>query len=106
MTLTTLLMILVFGVFFYFMMKKGGGCCGGGGHDHGSHGQDTHEDHTPGKIEHHHEEHGELTTPEKDPVCGMTVDNKSLVANHKGKDYYFCSEGCKTAFDSTPEKFV
>ena len=34
MMLSTLLMVLVFGMFFYLMMKNGGGCCGG--HDHGA----------------------------------------------------------------------
>lgn len=104
MTIGTLIWIVIIGGVLYLMMKKGGGCCGG--HDHGDHGQDAHADHTLGETEHHHEEHDELTADEKDPVCGMTVDNKSLVASHKGKDYYFCSESCKTTFDSEPEKFV
>jgi Cu+-exporting ATPase len=37
----------------------------------------------------------------KDPVCGMMVDEKSTKwkSTHGGKTYYFCSEGCKRAFD-------
>ena len=33
----------------------------------------------------------------KDPVCGMTVDEKkaAATATQDGKTYYFCSAGCK-----------
>ena len=45
---------------------------------------------------------------EKDPVCGMSVDPKSAAgkSDYQGKTYYFCSAGCKKAFDSNPEKYV
>ena len=45
---------------------------------------------------------------EKDPVCGMSVDPKSAAgkSDYQGKTYYFCSAGCKKAFDSDPEKYV
>ncbi len=38
----------------------------------------------------------------KDPICGMTVDEKTakLKSEHEGKTFYFCSAGCKTTFDS------
>ena len=46
---------------------------------------------------------------EKDPVCGMTVD-PDLVhtqkSKYESKTYYFCSPGCKEAFDEDPEKYV
>lgn len=44
----------------------------------------------------------------KDPVCGMTVDEKKAAAtsDYKGKTYYFCAPGCKKAFDAEPEKYV
>jgi Cu+-exporting ATPase len=44
----------------------------------------------------------------KDPVCGMDVDpNKtSLSSVYQGQNYYFCSSGCKKAFDKDPHKFV
>ncbi|MFQ5832555.1 MAG: YHS domain-containing protein [Candidatus Thorarchaeota archaeon] len=44
----------------------------------------------------------------RDPVCGMTVDEKSskYKSEHKGKTYYFCMKGCKKAFDSNPEHFL
>ncbi len=44
----------------------------------------------------------------KDPVCGMMVDEKHAAAQseYRGKTYYFCSQGCKKAFDRDPEKYV
>jgi YHS domain-containing protein len=43
-----------------------------------------------------------------DPVCKMTVDEKSakFTSVYKGKTYYFCAPGCKKKFDTTPEKFL
>ncbi len=42
----------------------------------------------------------------KDPVCGMEVDEAKAAGSsaHQGKTYYFCSDGCKKAFDEDPEK--
>ena len=44
----------------------------------------------------------------KDPVCGMTVDEASAAATseYRGQTYYFCSKGCKAAFDKEPEKYA
>ena len=44
----------------------------------------------------------------KDPVCGMDVDPKTAAGSseYKGQKYYFCSVGCKKAFDQEPEKYV
>ena len=44
----------------------------------------------------------------KDPVCGMTVDEKKAAAtsSHQGQTYYFCSAGCKATFDKAPAKYV
>jgi YHS domain-containing protein len=43
-----------------------------------------------------------------DLVCGMQVDEKKAPATseYKGKKYYFCSLGCKRAFDQNPEKYL
>jgi uncharacterized membrane protein YraQ (UPF0718 family)/YHS domain-containing protein len=40
-----------------------------------------------------------------DPVCGMTVDRgRALQAQHAGRTYHFCSEGCRSRFaDDHPE---
>jgi len=42
-----------------------------------------------------------------DPVCGMTVDEKKakLRSEHDGMAFYFCSAGCKAAFDKDPHKY-
>lgn len=44
----------------------------------------------------------------KDPVCGMTVNEKSAPAksDYMGKTYYFCNPGCKKAFDANPTKYT
>lgn len=44
----------------------------------------------------------------KDPVCGMQVDEKGAagVSTYQGKTYYFCSPGCKKAFDENPAKYA
>ena len=43
-----------------------------------------------------------------DPVCGMTVDEKTaqFTSEHMGKTYYFCSQSCKTVFDKNPMRFM
>lgn len=42
-----------------------------------------------------------------DPVCGMEVDEKNAVTSqYDGKIYYFCSAGCKAAFDENPQKYL
>jgi len=45
---------------------------------------------------------------EKDPVCGMDVDQKTAAgkSEYQGKTYYFCSPGCKRDFDKDPGKYV
>lgn len=44
----------------------------------------------------------------KDPVCGMDVDPSQAAATsvYNGQTYYFCSRGCKVAFDKDPEKYL
>ena len=45
---------------------------------------------------------------ERDPVCGMTVDpsRAKATAEHGGKRYYFCSQGCATKFRADPEHYL
>jgi Cu+-exporting ATPase len=45
---------------------------------------------------------------QKDPVCGMAVDEKQAAATskYKGKTYYFCAKSCKEKFDQKPEAFI
>ncbi len=41
-----------------------------------------------------------------DPICGMTVDEKTAKykSEYKGKQYYFCAQGCKDKFEKDPEE--
>lgn len=43
-----------------------------------------------------------------DPVCKMQVDENKAPASivYKGQKYYFCSQGCKRAFEKEPEKYL
>jgi membrane fusion protein, copper/silver efflux system len=44
-----------------------------------------------------------------DPVCGMKIDPSGagdLKSVHGGKTFYFCSAGCKTAFESKPGEYL
>ncbi len=44
---------------------------------------------------------------QKDPVCGMTVDEKKtkFTSNYEGKNVVFCSATCKTSFDKDPRRY-
>lgn len=43
-----------------------------------------------------------------DPVCGMTVavDPRNRPVDHRGVTYYFCSAGCRGAFERDPAAYV
>lgn len=43
-----------------------------------------------------------------DPVCGMDIDPTTAAgqSDYKEQTYYFCSLGCKKAFDENPEKYL
>ena len=44
----------------------------------------------------------------KDPVCGMAVDPRTANnrAEHHGRPYYFCSNGCRTKFEADPVRYI
>lgn len=44
----------------------------------------------------------------KDPVCGMTVDEKRAAgtATHGDKTYYFCAVACRDKFVKDPKRYV
>ena len=44
----------------------------------------------------------------KDPVCGMTVEEKKATATavYQGKTYYFCAAACKEKFVKNPERYL
>lgn len=43
-----------------------------------------------------------------DPVCGMQVEEGSEAgrSEHQGREYFFCSAGCKEKFDGDPGKYA
>src|SRR5450755_158038 len=43
-----------------------------------------------------------------DPVCGMAVDAATSPhrASHDGRDYAFCSAGCRTRFIADPDRYL
>jgi Cu+-exporting ATPase len=51
---------------------------------------------------------GLFSKTETDPVCKMKVDPKTAKISYawQGKTYYFCSPGCKSKFEATPERFL
>lgn len=44
----------------------------------------------------------------KDPVCGMMISRASSVGKawHKGQEYSFCSDQCRRAFESEPQRYT
>jgi len=44
----------------------------------------------------------------KDPVCGMSVDPTASTekAEYAGNTYYFCSAGCRSAFEKDPARYT
>src|SRR6202167_6872917 len=45
---------------------------------------------------------------ERDPVCGMQVDpaKSRARAEHAGRTYFFCCEGCAQKFRAAPDKYL
>lgn len=43
-----------------------------------------------------------------DPVCGMSVDPTTPlhVADYDNKLYYFCADGCRSAFLADPDNYL
>ena len=55
-----------------------------------------------------HHGHEDCAHSVKDPVCGMTVDPGTTEhhASHAGRDYHFCSAGCRTKFVADPDRYL
>ena len=52
-----------------------------------------------------------MTPTQHDPVCGMTVNPAvaraaGLVAEHDGREFYFCGRGCRLEFLDDPARFL
>jgi xanthine dehydrogenase accessory factor len=56
----------------------------------------------------HHEPAGAHAQTATDPVCGMTVtaDASGRPYEHEGVTYWFCSAGCRSAFEKDPSAYV
>lgn len=48
----------------------------------------------------------EMKPPVLDPVCGMVHKEGFIKDTYRGKNYYFCSEGCRRTFMSVPNKYA
>ena len=49
----------------------------------------------------------ETKANEIDLVCGMEISGKTeYKVSHKGRVYYFCSEGCQKHFKDDPKKYI
>ena len=41
-----------------------------------------------------------------DPVCGIELDEDiALINDHKGKNFYFCCNGCRKILIKKPRKY-
>jgi len=74
-------------------------------HTHDAHSAHEHADgHEPG---HDHPVSTADVAALKDPVCGMTVTERSPHhAEHEGRPYYFCSAKCLTKFTAEPARYA
>lgn len=44
---------------------------------------------------------------QKDPVCGMQVDERNApTSTYKGQTYAFCEQECKDKFDANPDQYA
>jgi len=50
---------------------------------------------------------GQSMSKQKDPVCGMEVEERSALwkSSQEGQTYIFCSKECQDQFDQQPEKY-
>ena len=69
---------------------------------------EQHTHHAQGHHDHSHDQPGQpAQSGLKDPVCGMTVTERSPHhLEHQGKSYYFCSAGCQSKFSAQPGKYL
>jgi Cu+-exporting ATPase len=57
---------------------------------------------------HEHSHNATAPTATRDPVCGMTVDMEKAQhrTTHDGREFGFCSAGCKGKFEASPETYL
>lgn len=56
----------------------------------------------------HNDRKAAKVTMTMDPVCGKQLETSQAVATteHDLHTYYFCSDGCRREFESTPDKYI
>ena len=78
-------------------------------HDHQAHGSCCHGSAAATHTAHGHDG-GTASAGEpqlRDPVCGMSVTRESKHhVEHEGREYFFCSAGCRTKFIADPDKYL
>lgn len=47
-----------------------------------------------------------MNTVEKDPVCGMVVDEPKVEITYAGAHYAFCSNQCRERFEANPHLYI
>ena len=58
-------------------------------------------------MSHAHKSETATGTVRKDPVCGMTPKpDTPHRSTHDGEEFLFCSAGCKTKFDASPQTYT
>ena len=74
-------------------------------HDHHDHDHGHHDHSSCCQAPARGKAHDEVI---RDPVCGMTVDPKAgkPTAEHQGRTFHFCSEGCRTKFVAAPQDYL
>jgi YHS domain-containing protein len=45
---------------------------------------------------------------ERDPVCGKMIkrEESTVFFSYKGREYHFCSSGCRSVFEKKPDKYL
>jgi len=59
-------------------------------------------------MQEHHTQQPMAEKEHLDPVCGMTVEESpsAITYDYKGTKYFFCSQGCRRAFEKEPDKYL
>ena len=57
---------------------------------------------------HDHSHSSTAPVATRDPVCGMSVDMETAKhrTTHEGREFGFCSAGCKAKFEAAPDKYL
>jgi len=85
-----------------FALSFGSLAIAGEGHD--CKGHHDHDSKAPKSFDSAQKAGTKATCPVSDEE--VTIDDKTISSEYKGKHVYFCCEGCKTKFDADPDKYL